>query len=141
MPTTLWIAIGGAIGSVARYWITLLTASVSTGVPWGTIAINIAGSFAIAFFGTLTVEHGRHPLPETARLFFMVGICGGFTTFSSFSEQNLELLRAGMAGHAVANIAVSVLACITAAAAGFLLGEHFNGDVAKTTDEEIEEEA
>ena len=93
MQQTLWIALGGALGSVARYWIALWALPVSRHLPWGTIGINIAGSFLIGFFGTLTLEGGRHPAPEWARLFVMVGICGGFTTFSSFSLQTLDLLR------------------------------------------------
>jgi CrcB-like protein, Camphor Resistance (CrcB) len=61
---TIWIAIGGALGSVARYWIALWVAPLSRDLPMGTITINMVGSFAISFFGTLTLEHGRYPVPE-----------------------------------------------------------------------------
>ena len=126
MAATLWIALGGALGSVARYWCAVLAAPLSRELPWGTIGINIAGSFAIALFGTLTAESGRHPLPDTARLFFMVGICGGFTTFSSFSLQTLDLLRGGAPGRALANIMLSVVLCLGAVMLGYLLAAHLN---------------
>src|SRR5690349_10506069 len=85
--TCIYIAIGGAVGSLARYLISIWALPVSRNLPWGTIGINIAGSFIIGFFGTLTLAHGRYPVSENWRLFVMVGICGGFTTFSSFSLQ------------------------------------------------------
>jgi fluoride exporter len=91
----LWIVFGGAIGTFGRYFISLLALPISRELPWGTIAINIAGSFIIGFVGTLTLASGRFPISENLRLFIMVGFCGGFTTFSSFSLQTLDLLRSG----------------------------------------------
>lgn len=126
MAATLWIALGGALGSVARYWIALWAAPLSRSLPWGTIGINVLGSFAIAFFDTLTAESGRHPLPDTAKLFFMVGICGGFTTFSSFSLQTLDLLRGGAPGRALANILFSVALCLGSVTLGYLAAAHLN---------------
>ena len=141
MTTTLWIALGGALGSVARYWIALWALPISRTLPWGTIGINIAGSFAIGFFGTLTLAHGRHPVPETARLFVMVGFCGGFTTFSSFSLQTLDLLRVGAMGRALANIAVSVVLCLGAVAVGHYAGAVLNGGAVQVAQTAAEEEA
>lgn len=135
------VALGGALGSVARYWVSVWMTPVSRSLPWGTIAINVAGSFAIAFFGTFTLAHGRHPVPESARLFFMVGVCGGFTTFSSFSLQTLELLRAGASGRALVNIAVSVLLCLGAAAAGHMIAARLNGGATQVTQTTAESEA
>jgi CrcB protein len=126
MAQTLWIALGGAPGSVARYSLALFAAPVSRSLPWGTILVNVTGSFAIAFFATLTMENGRHPLPDTARLFFMVGVCGGFTTFSSFSLQTLDLLRAGALGRALANILLSVVLCLGSVAIGYAAGLKLN---------------
>ncbi len=127
LATCLIVALGGAVGTLARYLLSSATASLSQGVPWGTIGINILGSFAIGCFGTLTLAHGRYPAPEALRLFVMVGVCGGFTTFSSFSLQTLDLLRAGAAGRAGVNVAVSVAVCLAAVAAGHLLGARLNG--------------
>ncbi len=141
MTETLVIALGGALGSVARYWLALWALPLSRSLPWGTIGINITGSFAISFFGTLTLAHGRHPVPETARLFFMVGVCGGFTTFSSFSLQTLDLLRAGATGRALANAAVSVLLCLGSVTAGHLLAASLNGGAVQVTQNAVEEEA
>ena len=141
MAETLVIALGGALGSIARYWIALWMVPVSRDLPVGTIVINIAGSFAIAFFGTLTLSHGRHPVPELGRLFFMVGVCGGFTTFSSFSLQTLELLRAGALGRALANIALSVILCLCSVALGYVAADRLNGHPHRIAEIAIEEEA
>jgi protein CrcB len=85
--TCLLVMIGGAIGTLARYLISTVALPFSQNLPWGTIGINILGSFIIGLFGTLTLAHGRYPFSENARLFVMVGLCGGFTTFSAFSSQ------------------------------------------------------
>ena len=138
MTATAWIALGGALGSVARYWVAVWAAPLSQRLPWGTVGINVAGSFLIGFVGTLTLAGGRHPAPEWLRLFVMVGICGGFTTFSSFSLQTLDLLRADAWGRALANVALSVLLCLAAVAAGHGLAARFGGgaDAAQTAAEE-----
>ncbi len=118
--TYLLVALGGALGSVARAWMTVAVARALGGAfPWGTIAINVLGSFVIAFFGALTVAHGRWPASANVRVFVMVGLCGGFTTFSSFSLQTLDLARDGRIGAALGNVGVSVFSCVSAAALGF----------------------
>jgi len=135
------VAVGGAIGTMARYGVSSLMLPFSKNLPWGTIIINIIGSCIIGFFGTLTLSHGRYPLPEPARLFVILGFCGGFTTFSSFSLQTLDLLRSGALGRALANILLSVALCLCAVAAGHFLASHFNGDAAQVAQISIEEEA
>ena len=125
--TCLIVALGGALGSVARYLLSVAAAPISRELPVGTIGINIAGSFLIGFFGTLTLAHGRFPVSENLRLFVMVGICGGFTTFSSFSLQTLDLLRDGAIGRAGLNVALSAALCVGAVAAGHLLAAQLNG--------------
>jgi CrcB protein len=141
MQQTLFIAAGGAIGSVARYWIAVWALPVSRHLPWGTIGINIAGSFVIGFFGTLTLEGGRHPTPEWLRLFVMVGICGGFTTFSSFSLQTLDLLRGDAWGRALANVGLSVLLCLACVAAGHSAAASLNDGAGQVAETAIEERA
>ena len=119
---TLWVAIGGAIGSIARYWLAVLVARLAgESFPWGTLLINVIGSFVISYFGAMTLPDGVRPASMEMRLFVMVGLCGGFTTFSSFSLQTVDLLRNGAAGRAFAYIAASVVLCLLATALGFYL--------------------
>jgi len=119
VATYLLIAAGGALGSVARAWIaTAVTRFTGPQFPWGTILINLLGSFVIGLFGTLTTTQARFPASAEARAFVMIGLCGGFTTFSSFSLQTLELARNGRPFQAFANIAVSVIVCLAAVALG-----------------------
>ena len=101
--TCLIVMAGGALGTLARYLVSLLALPISGNLPWGTIIINITGSLLIGFFGTLTLAHGRFPVSENMRLFVMIGFCGGYTTFSSFSLQTLDLLRSGATGRAAAH--------------------------------------
>jgi CrcB protein len=117
----LWVAIGSALGGMARYWMTLAMAA-ATGIsfPWGTILINILGSFVIGLVGALTGVGGRLTVPAEARLFVMTGLCGGFTTFSAFSLQTFELVRDGRLPQAAANVALSVTLCVIAVALGYL---------------------
>ncbi len=137
----LVVMVGGALGSLARYLIALWAAPMSQSLPFGTIGINILGSFIIGFFGTLTLAHGRFPVAENIRIFVMVGFCGGFTTFSSFSLQTLDLMRKGAMVNALVNVVASVVLCITAVAAGHLLASHFNGGRQAIVQAAIEEEA
>src|SRR5215472_9776635 len=137
--TCLLIALGGAVGSVGRYAISVLALPISQNLPWGTIIINVLGSFVIGLFGTLTLEGGKHPVSENARLFVMVGLCGGFTTFSAFSLQTLDLLRGGSMTRAAANVLISVIVCVCAVAAGHALGAHLNAGAREIAQVEIEE--
>ena len=137
-PVTLVLALGGALGTVARYVVGLWAAPISRALPWGTVIINVAGSFLIGFVGTLTVTGGRYPLPESVRLFLMVGFCGGFTTFSSFSLQSFELLRSGDQLRALANIGLSVVLCLAAVAAGHGIAARLNDGVATIAQLDIE---
>lgn len=109
----LFVALGGAIGTVARYF---LSGVVATGFgetfPWGTLAVNVIGSFIIGFFATLTAPDGRLFVSGTTRQFVMAGFCGGFTTFSSFSLQTLNLMRDGEWLYAGGNIVGSVALCL-----------------------------
>ena len=123
----LWIAIGSAIGGVARYWLSGAVASAfGETFPWGTLIVNVSGSFAIGFFATLTDPDGRYYFGSAARQFVMVGICGGYTTFSSFSLQTLNLVRDGQWGAAGANIVGAVVLCLAAVWLGHILAASLN---------------
>jgi CrcB protein len=137
----LVVMVGGALGTLARYVVSMLMSPVSRELPWGTILINLSGSFLIGFFGTLTLASGRYPAPENLRLFVMVGFCGGFTTFSAFSLQTLDLLRSGAFGRAAINVVGSIVVCILAVAAGHAIAAYFNEGAAKIAQLEIEEDA
>jgi len=117
------IGLGGALGSMSRAWVAIAMARL-TGpeFPWGTILINVVGSFLIGFVASLTATDGRLAGLADVRTFVMVGFCGGFTTFSSFSLQTLDLARDGRAGQAFGNVALSVLVCLGAVAIGHLTG-------------------
>ena len=140
LTTCLIIAIGGAIGTLARYLISLLALPISRELPWGTIGINVTGSFLIGLFGTLTLAYGRYPVSENVRLFVMVGVCGGYTTFSSFSLQTLDLIRGGAIVRAAINIVASVVLCVCAVALGHFIAAHFNGGATQIAQIAIEEE-
>lgn len=122
-----WVAIGGAIGSVARFALgNAMAVAAGTSFPWGTLLINVLGSFVISFFGVLTGMHARFPLPAEARIFVTVGLCGGFTTFSAFSLQTVELARAGHPVRAALYVAASASLCIIACALGYAWAAAFN---------------
>jgi len=139
--TCLLIMAGGALGTLARYLISLAALPISGQLPVGTLIVNMTGSFVIGAFGTLTLAAGRYPVPEDIRLFVMIGVCGGYTTFSSFSLQTLDLLRSGALGRAALNVVASVLLCIAAVALGHALGACLNGGAGTIAQLPIEEEA
>ncbi|MFP2871758.1 CrcB family protein [Acetobacter tropicalis] len=139
--TCLIVMLGGALGTLARYVVSVLTGPYSRMMPWGTIlAVNMVGSFIIAFFGTLTLAGGRYPVSENMRLFVMIGLCGGYTTFSSFSLQTLDLLRIGAWGRALLTIGLSVFLCVGAASVGHVLASRLNHHAIMVAQADIEEE-
>lgn len=140
LASCVMVVLGGAIGSLARYLLSALAAPISGTLPWGTILINIGGSFIIGFFGTLTLASGRFPVSDNLRLLVMVGICGGFTTFSSFSLQTLDLMRGGAMTRAALNVTLSVVLCVAAVAIGHMLAARLNGGAGLVVQAAIEEE-
>ena len=138
--TCLIVMLGGAVGTLARYVVSVLTLPISRGVPWGTILVNVTGSFLIGLFGTLTLARGRFPVSENMRLFVMVGLCGGYTTFSSFSLQTLDLLRSGAVMRAAVNIVGSVALCVAAVALGHACAAKLNGGAVEIVQAAVEEE-
>ena len=120
--SALWIALGGALGSLARYYASdALARAVGPAFPWGTLLVNVSGSLLIGFVAGWEGGNGRLMESAFVRQFVMVGICGGYTTFSAFSLQTLEMLHAGDVGRAGANVAASVLLCVLGAWAGYAL--------------------
>ncbi len=123
MLGALAVAGGGAAGSLLRWWATLAAAHVGwVAFPWSTIAINVAGSFAIGWFAAATMPGGPSPASHELRLLVMTGLCGGFTTFSAFSLQTLDLLRGGDWTAAAGNVLLSVVLCLAAVALGHWVG-------------------
>lgn len=120
-----WVAVamGGAIGSLARFWMTAAMAAL-TGprFPWGTLLINVLGSFVIGLVAGFTLSPARVALHPDFRIFLMTGVCGGFTTFSAFSLQTLELFQSGEVAPAIGYAAGSVVLCVLATYGGWLLG-------------------
>jgi CrcB protein len=123
----LWIFIGGGLGSIARYaasgWVARLFGET---FPWGTLLVNISGSFVIGLFATLTMPEGRWQAAPSLRQFFMFGICGGYTTFSSFSLQTLALAEQGQWFKAGANSVLSLVLCLAAVWLGHVLALSLN---------------
>lgn len=127
MLTYFWVAIGAAIGGVGRYWLSGMVAErIGETFPWGTLVINVTGSFVIGFFATLTGPDGRVLASSTMRQFVMTGICGGYTTFSSFSLQTLNLTRDGEWLYAGGNITLSVVLCLIAVWLGHIAATMLN---------------
>jgi fluoride exporter len=123
---TLFVAVGGAIGSVARYWLTEFAAKLwGADFPWGTIVANVTGSLLIGVIAALPVLGPRDLLGPLGRQFLMIGIMGGYTTFSSFSLQTLTMLQHGHLGKAAMNVVGSVALCLIAVALGHTLGAMF----------------
>lgn len=119
MPMLLAVAVGGAAGSVARYLIGVLLWRSSATFPLSTLLINVAGSFLIGLFAKLFDAPDHQPL---LRLALIVGVCGGFTTFSTFSTETLALLQQGKAGRAALYVSVSLVASLLATLAGLMVG-------------------
>ncbi len=116
--TWLWVALGGAMGSMGRHGIGLWLTR-HEGFPWGTLAANIGGSFIIGIGSGLFIDEQRK---STSASFLMPGFCGGFTTFSAFSLQTVGLMREQAWLKAGANIGGSVLLCLLFTGLGWMLG-------------------
>lgn len=127
MESYLWIAIGSALGGMARFWCSGFVARwIGETFPWGTLVVNVTGSFVIGFFATITGPDGRVFASSLARQFVMIGVCGGYTTFSSFSLQTLNLMNDGEWLYAGGNIVLSVILCLAAVWAGHTMAASLN---------------
>jgi CrcB protein len=124
-----WIGVGAgaAAGGVARYAVAQwFGQKVAPGFPWGTLFINVTGSAFIGFFATFTGQEGRLLVAPQVRLLVMTGICGGYTTFSSFSLETLRLMQDRQYGAALANACGSVCLCLIGVWLGHLLATMLN---------------
>lgn len=122
MTNALLVLAGGGLGALARYWLTgVVHRNLGSVVPYGTVAVNIAGCFVI---GVLMVAlEDRFLVNPSLRVFLAIGILGGFTTFSSFSYETIALLRDGEFLYGCLNVLISVGACLGATYAGTLAGK------------------
>ena len=118
MPIAIAVAIGGAVGSLARWWIGGLAQEASATFPSGTLAINVAGSLLLGFLARYLLETSA---PPELRLALTVGLCGGFTTFSTFSYETVALLESGSLVRAAVYVTASVVLSIAATMAGLAL--------------------
>ena len=130
MLTYLWVGLGGALGSMARHWCNGAYArAFGLNTPWGsTLAINVLGSLIIGLAASLMGSEGRYPSSVTAQQFVMVGLCGGFTTFSAFSLQTLTLIQGSQWLAAGGNIVLSVVLCLIAVWVGYAAGVALSGN-------------
>jgi CrcB protein len=123
MPLFLAVALGGAIGAVSRYGVDrAIEARSSSSFPWATLTVNVSGCLLVGFLIAAVVD--RHEAPAWLRAALVVGFCGGYTTFSTFAQETLDLVEGRALALAVANIAVSVALGVTAVFVGTRLGRH-----------------
>jgi CrcB protein len=121
------VAVGGALGSLSRFWASGLVANrFGQSFPWGTLFVNVTGSFIIGLFATVTAPEGRWLVGGAGRNFFMTGFCGGYTTFSSFSLQTLTLAQDEEWLYAGGNAVFNLVLCLVAVWLGHILGEEIN---------------
>jgi CrcB protein len=121
------IFLGGGLGSLARWWVSGLVAErFGQTFPWGTLLVNVSGSFILGWFATVTGPDGRWLASANLRQFFMLGVCGGYTTFSSFSLQTLNLVEEGQWFRAGANAVLSLVLCLVAVWLGHILAMALN---------------
>ena len=127
MYSIIMVGIGGALGSIARFVCSLALARwLGETFPWGTLFVNVTGSFVIGFFFMLTASGGRLLVSPDWRVFVTVGICGGFTTFSSLSLQTLLLMRDSQWGLASLNAFGSLALCMASVWLGFFCATALN---------------
>jgi CrcB protein len=121
------VALGSIVGAVARFLVSVLCVSqFGDGFPWGTLFVNVTGSFAIGFYAAVTGPDGRLFVSARQRLFVMVGFCGGYTTFSAFSLETLRFVQSGKAQTALVYLVVSVVTWIASVWVGYALAARFN---------------
>ncbi len=130
MLAYILIAIGSALGGMGRYFFSGFVMSFTGGTfPYGTMLVNITGCLVIGFFATVTGPDGRFIVGTPARQFVMIGICGGYTTFSSFTLETLYLMQAGEWIPAAMNAVGSVILCLVSVSIGYIAATALNRGV------------
>jgi fluoride exporter len=115
------VALGGALGSVLRYLVTVAAVTwIGPTFPWGTLAVNLVGSFLIGLVQSLAVE--SLAISEETRLFLSTGVIGGLTTYSAFSYETVRLAETGAWGHAWVNVLFTTAACLALCLLGLTTG-------------------
>jgi CrcB protein len=126
MARFLWICLGGAVGTGARYllsgWVLRLA---GPGFPYGTLAVNVIGSFLIGL--VMQVSLSTELIPPTLRLTLTTGVMGGFTTYSAFNYETLQLVQEGSWPIAAANLGITVVSCLVAGVLGIFAGRVLAG--------------
>lgn len=123
MTNVLLIGLGSALGGMARYGVSYgLAIRFGNAFPFGTFVANITGSLLIGFLFATTAGDGRWPLSQGGKFFFMTGLMGGYTTFSSFSMETVNLMKSGSTGLAVGYAMASIILCVLAAWGGLAMG-------------------
>ena len=120
------VMLGGVLGSLLRWLVGLLLPQSHGGLPWGTFAANVSGCFVIGFYSALTGPDGRVFVGPLVRQFVMIGICGGYTTFSAFSLETFRFLAAGDYGSAALYLAISLASWLAAVWLGDALAWRLN---------------
>jgi CrcB protein len=116
----LLVMLGSAVGGGARLWLTTAIARpLGKEFPWGTLAVNVIGCLAVGALGALLAPPGRMHDAQELRIFLVVGVLGGFTTFSAFALDALMLVQRGAAGAAAGYVLASVLGCLLAAGVAY----------------------
>jgi CrcB protein len=118
--TVLWVALGGAIGSALRFGVSeaMRRAPALVSLPWATLTVNVIGSFVLGWYLRSSMADAVSP---QARAFVAIGLCGGFTTFSTFAFETATLLETGHLTRAAAYATLSVALCLGATFAGFAI--------------------
>lgn len=125
----LVVAIGGALGAVARFWLSgMVGRRIGETFPWGTLVVNVSGAGMVGFLAGALGTPSPGTSPSMLWLALVTGVLGSYTTVSSFSLQTLNLLRVGERRHALGNILASLVLCLVAAASGFALALEMFGD-------------
>jgi CrcB protein len=121
------VGLGSILGGTLR-WLasTFIQDHLGSGLPWGTLFVNVVGSFVIGFYAALTGPDGRLSAGSLQRQFVTAGLCGGFTTFSMFSLETVQLVQNGDPHRAAFNVAVSVAGWMIAVWAGYVLATRLN---------------